>query len=124
MWLTPKGFLTFSAVVWLPYGLYCFINPEALAETAGVTATTATGTIELRAMYGGLQAAVGSLALAGSLRDAWQRAALMGLFFVCAGLGSARLLAAVSAGELSFYTSLGLLFEWGSTAAAAWLLTR
>ena len=38
---------------------------------AGVAATNATGTVELRAMYGGLQTAIGALALLAGLSPAW-----------------------------------------------------
>ena len=119
-----KAFLAFSAAVWLPYGLYCLLEPGSLAESAGVTATTTTGTVELRAMYGGLQAALGALALGGLLRGAWQRHALFALLFVCAGLGSARLFGAFSAADCSQYTAVALTFELGSTAIAGWLLSR
>jgi hypothetical protein len=52
----PRIFFALTALVWLPYGIFCFFQPGYLAQAAGVTATSATGTIELRAMYGGLQA--------------------------------------------------------------------
>jgi hypothetical protein len=119
-----RAFLAFSGIVWLPYGIYCFLHPGALADSAGIAAGTSTGTAELRAMYGGLQAALGVLAFAGLIGGAWQRHALIALLFVCAGLGGARLLAAASAGEVSQYTAIALTFEIGSTAISAWLLSR
>ncbi len=63
-----RVFLGLVALVWLPYGLLCFFQPGFLAGAAGVTSTSATGSTELRAMYGGLQVAIGVLALAGALR--------------------------------------------------------
>ena len=36
-------YLGFSAVVWLGYGLYCFLSPQALEASAGVAFTSATG---------------------------------------------------------------------------------
>lgn len=39
----------------IPYGLFCFLRPGFLDEFAGVAATS----VELRAMYGGLQTAFG-----------------------------------------------------------------
>ena len=117
-----RPFLLFSAAVWLPYGLYCFATPSALTPIAGVAATTATGTVELRAMYGGLQAALGVLALVGIRRATLARPALIALAFLCAGLGSARLVAAILAQELGPYTACGLVFEWASAAVASTLL--
>ena len=107
-----------------PYGLYCFLRPGFLDAFAGVAATSTTGTVELRAMYGGLQTAFGVLALLGALRPALTHAALLTTAFLCAGLGSFRLLGAIAASEVSSYTGQGLLFELGATALAVFLLRR
>lgn len=117
-------FLGLSALVWLPYGLFCFFQPGYLEQAAGVVSATRTGTIELRAMYGGLQAALGALAAAGALRPALARHALVSLAVVCGGLGVARGCAALAAGAASGYTAFALGFEWTSAALAAWLLAR
>ena len=119
-----KQFLGLSALIWFPYGLYCFFAPTALAGSAGVTFTSATGATELRAMYGGLQAALGLLAFAGMQRASLTRPALVTLFTVTAGLGTARLLGAFSDGGWSGYTLMGLVFEFGSVLWAGSLLRR
>jgi len=111
-------FLGFSVLVWLPYGLYLVVQPGFLAGAAGITAGSATGTTELRAMYGGLQAALGLLALAGLLRPALRRTALTTLGTLTAGLGLARALGVVLDGGMSGYTASALVFEWGSAALA------
>jgi hypothetical protein len=117
-------FLTLSALIWLPYGLYCLLEPGSLAEIAGVAASTPTGTTELRAMYGGLQAAIGALALAGSLRERVRRSALVALTVLTAGLGSARLLGVWLDGGFSGYTGAGLGLEWTTCLLGCWLLRR
>lgn len=117
-------FLAFSAALWLPYGLYCFVDPGYLAEAAGVAAGSATGTTELRAMYGGLQAAIGALALASLFRAPLRQPALLCIAFLCAGLFTARLAGALLDASFSSYTGMGLAFESGSTAIASWLLVR
>jgi len=115
-------FLALSGLVWFPYGVYLFFAPGYLADAAGIVSTTATGNIELRAMYGGLQAGIGLLALAGALRPAWLRPVLFAGCFLFGGLALTRLLAALGTGELSSYTAFGLCFEWTSTLLALWLL--
>ncbi len=120
--MAAQIFFAITALIWLPYGLYCFFVPGYLAEAAGVAASTATGTIELRAMYGGLQAGIGALALAATLRPALIRPALVAGCFVFAGLALARLVATISIGEVTSYTVFALVLEWGSTAIALWLL--
>lgn len=117
-------FLGASALLWLPYGIYCFLQPGFLAGAAGVAALTPTGATELRAMYGGLQAGIGALSLAGCFAVGPRRAALLMLAFLCAGLGSARLLGAFAEGGFSSYTAAGLFFEWASTVLAIHFVRR
>jgi hypothetical protein len=117
-------FLVFSTLVWLPYGLWCLAQPGFLAGAAGVAYQSQTGSTELRAMYGGLQAAIGALALAGWLRAPLRRPALVALGFLCAGLALGRFSGVLVDGGTSTYTIVGLCFEVGSAAAAAWLLSR
>ncbi len=33
--LAIRLFLGFSALLWLPYGIYCFLQPNSLTEAAG-----------------------------------------------------------------------------------------
>jgi hypothetical protein len=117
-------FLGLFGLLSIPYGIFCFVRPGFLDGFAGVAATSATGTVELRAMYGGLQTAFGALALLGALRPAFAHTALLTTAFLCAGLGSFRLLGAMAAGEVSSYTGQGLVFELASTAIAIFLLRR
>jgi hypothetical protein len=117
-----RVFLSLSALLWVLYGLYCFAEPTQLAEAAGVGASTTTGTIELRAMYGGLQVAIGLLAGAAVLMPRLRPAALLTLAFLCGGLGLARLCATVLAAEVSAYTGGALGFELFSAGVSIWLL--
>ena len=41
-----RGFLAFTALVWLPYGIVCLLWPGHLADIAGVAAHTTTGWAE------------------------------------------------------------------------------
>jgi len=119
-----RVFLAFSAAVWLPYGVFCFLQPAFLAEAAGVTATTTTATIELRSMYGGLEFAMGLLAALALFRDSLRRPALITLGFLCAGLAVSRLLGAIIGAEVSAYTGFALAFELASTGLATCFLFR
>lgn len=114
-------FLAIFGLFSLPYGLYCFLQPGFLADFAGVGSLSTTGTIELRAMYGGLQAGFGALALFGALRPAYAPTILLATAFQCAGLGSFRLMAALGASEFSAYTTQGIAFELGATLIAFFL---
>jgi len=122
--LGARVFLGLFAMISIPYGVFCFFRPGFLDAFAGVAATSSTGMVELRAMYGGLQTGFGALALLGALRPAVTRTALLTTAFLCAGLGSFRLLGAVATSELSSYTAQGLVFELGSTVLALSFLRR
>lgn len=122
--LAIRIFLGLSALVWLPYGLYCFAQPGYLEQAAGIAAAGATATTELRAMYGGLQAALGALCLAGVLRPAIAPTALAALGVLTLGLGLARLGGIVLDGNVSSYTGVAVCFEWLSALLSAALLPR
>jgi hypothetical protein len=124
--MIERIFLGLSALIWLPYGIYCFFAPDFLAGDgmAGVAATTATGSTELRAMYGGLQAAIGALVGLALFRPALVRPALVMVAFLTTGLALARLSGAAIDGGFSSYTWGGLGFEITSASIAWWLLSR
>ena len=119
--MAARIFLAIFGLFSLFYGIYCFLQPGLLAEFAGVSALSTTGTVELQAMYGGLQTGFGALALFGALRPAYAPTILLATAFQCLGLGSFRLMGALSASEFSAYTSQGIAFELGSTLIAFFL---
>jgi len=122
--MAARVFLAFSVLLWLPYGVYCFFDPGFLAGAAGVASQSPTGSTELRAMYGGVQTAIGALALMGVLRPALRRPALLALGFLASGLALARLGGVALDGSASTYTVTGLCFEITTAVLSAFLLSR
>lgn len=122
--MAARIFLGLSALAWLPYGLFCLAKPSSLESIAGIAASITTGTVELRAMYGGLQVAIGVLCALGFASAAWRHHALTTLGIITAGLGLGRLVGVVAAGGgLSAYTAMALGFELAS-AGVAYTLAR
>ena len=119
-----RAYLSIAGIMWLVYGIYLLAAPQALASTAGVAATSTTGLIELRAMYGGLEMAVGAFALAAAALPWMLRSGLLAMGLSCAGLGVTRLASALAAGEFSTYTRQGLALELTLTVLALWLFLR
>jgi len=117
-------FLLVEALLWVPYGIYCLFVPEVLAESAGVTATSATGVTEVRAMYGGLQFAIGAGCVWGAFSEDLQRSAVWLLFLLTSGIGTARVIGVGLDGGLGAYTSLALVFEFVTAAWAGRILLR
>jgi hypothetical protein len=117
-----RAFLILSVLVWLPYGIYCFLVPGGLADYAGVVGRTATGSTELRAMYGGLEAAIGVFALVALVRPALTRPFVLASAFLCSGLLLARASGLALDGGFSGYTAGALLFELAGTTWAITIL--
>lgn len=84
------AFLVLNGIVWLGYGAYLLFDPAALAEIANVEGSTAGGLVELRAMYGGLQSAIGILSLVAARSATMARPYLLGLAVLVAGLAVGR----------------------------------
>ncbi len=122
--MAARVFLALSALVWLPYGIYCFFAPHSLADAAGVVYSSPTGSTELRAMYGGLQAGIGLLAGLGVFRASLRRPALVALAFLTGGLVTTRLLGAALDGGVSSYTATAIVFELTSVVLASALAFR
>jgi len=118
-----KLYLSISALIWLPYGLYCVFSPEYLDGAAGVVGATPTGTTEIRAMYGGLQASIGVMCAVALARAEMSRSAIIAIAFLTSGLFLARFAGFVIDGSASEYTNGVLVFE-GSYAAVSILLLR
>ncbi|MEO1936212.1 MAG: DUF4345 family protein [Myxococcales bacterium] len=106
-----RGFLILMTLVWLPYGAMCFIDPGLLAESSGVVATTPTATTEIRAMYGGLQAAIGALALLAAIKSHLAKSALIALAMLSGGLLTARLIGLAMDGGYTGYTGMAIGLE-------------
>jgi hypothetical protein len=90
--MAAKIFLGINAALFIVYGLMCLASPSVAADQAGIQMTTGDASAEMRAMYGGLQTAIGMLALAGTLRAELRRAVLFTFAFLFFGLASGRMI--------------------------------
>jgi len=108
---STKIYLALSVLLWLPYGVYCAFVPAYLDGAAGVVGATATGTTEIRAMYGGLQASIGVLCAFALARVEHARSAILAIAFLVSGLFSVRLIGYLADGSASDYTHGVLVFE-------------
>ena len=116
-------FLALMALLFTPYGLYCLFVPETL-QAGGLLYETATGSTEIRAMYGGLQTAVGLFAAWGALAPERAGQVLPALFALFAGLALGRLFGVVADGDVTSYTGGALVLEIVCAAFLVFLLRR
>ena len=70
-------------------GVWFFAAPEAV-ESLGLQLQGASGSAEVRAMYGGLQLGLGLYFLVALRRPSWERPALRVALFTVGGLGLGR----------------------------------
>lgn len=120
--MIARVFLGLQVLIFIPYGLYCLVNPEMLAGSAGVAASSVTGRIELQSMYGGLQVAVGFMCLMGLLKPRFDQVALYALLFIFAGLAVVRVSLALSQGEFTSYTVFAMSYETACLLFLCWHL--
>lgn len=112
--------LVANALVWLPYGLVCLLRPSTLADVAALGLASPTAIVEVQAMYGGLEIAIGVLALWGALRPRWAEAAIWSLLVLYCGLVGGRGLGLITSGDRSAYNLGAIAFELTGALSAAW----
>ena len=108
-----KVTLWVAALAFIPYGLACLYDPVLPAKFAGFAISSADGSAEIAAMYGGLQTGFGFYCLWGALRADLYRPALASLVLLIGALATARLFWALgSLASISGYTYGALAFEF------------
>ena len=120
--MVARVFLGLQALIFIPYGLYCLVEPTLLEGSAGVKAITATGVIELQTMYGGLQTAVGVLCALGAMVERYRHSALTALLFIFAGLAVVRVTLGLTHGDFSGYNVFAMSFETLSLMFLLWVM--
>ncbi|WP_269618537.1 DUF4345 family protein [Zhongshania sp. BJYM1] len=117
-------FLVYLMLMWLGIGGWLIVDPAALEASAGVAALSPTGETELRAMYGGLELAIGGAALLALLRPRWRCHVLFLNGVVAGGIAGGRLVGVVLSGEMSVYTMTALAFELSTVVICVILALR
>ena len=90
--------LLISALTFGIYGLICLADPSIVTGFAGIEPAGAPGWTELRAMYGGLEAAFGFFLLIAFLRQELEWPGLLALAILTAGLASGRIVGLLTHG--------------------------
>ena len=116
-------FLIYLMLSWFGIGAWLIFDPAALESYAGVAALTPTGETELRAMYGGMELAIGGAALLALLQPRWRCHVLFLNGVVAGGIAGGRLVGVALAGNMSVYSLSALTFEL-STVVICLLLAR
>lgn len=113
-----KLFFLINALVWTGYGILCLLVPgmlsgEVVTDLIVFDLTEAVAKTEVRAMYGGVQLAIGLFAALVLLKQLHQRTALLFYLLLFAGLTFSR-----AAGLLIDGPSFSYSFSDGFTSAS------
>lgn len=117
--------LVLSGITFIGFGVASLIWPGTLLVSVGIAPDTAAGRTEIRAMYGGLELAIGLFFLLSARRDDRVEPALLASTLFFFGLGAGRLCGMVLEGQapapipafLAVEIVAGSLSLWGWSAA-------
>jgi hypothetical protein len=121
MTMTQKIFLALNALVWTPYGLVLIFNPELLADMGVFDQSDWVEKVEVRAMYGGAQFAIGLYALIALLKPQ-QHAASATLFLTLlfVGLASTRFVGLMLEDAAELFALSAEMSASGYNSGALW----
>ena len=122
--MATKLFLGVSGLLFVGYGLACLAFPGIVADTTGMQLATGTATVEVRAMYGGLQTAIGLLAGLAVVREPLRVPILLCLAVLFFGLVSGRLVGIAIDPDPGSYNFVAAGYEGVSAAIALALLSK
>ena len=120
--VVARGFLILTGLLIAGYGLYCLFNPMILHQYTGMGLSDPTAVTEIRAMYGGLQCAMGLYLLHCGLQPSRLGQGLLVSVFVFAGLAGARAYGLAVDGGDNGYNFAATLYEAASGLVALGLL--
>ena len=82
--------LIVPGLLFLGYGVVCWINPELPAENGGLFIVHQDGIAEMAALYGGLQCSLGAIITVSAILKGYLRPGLWLVFLCFGGLAAAR----------------------------------
>ena len=123
--LFVRWVLGFLAATFLLIGLSFLFIPKAIMGVVDIATESSTGVADIRAVYGGLDLAIGILLGLSFLRKEWSTGLAVGTH-TCACMAGGRLLgmARDGASDILTFGLLGVELLGAALAAVAWFLAR
>ncbi len=120
-YITP--YLIFTTLVWLPWGLLCVFDTAMIENIIAVVATSPSANTDLRAMYGGVQTAVGLMCLLAIFRRELFPNVLFTVAFLGSGLALSRSYGLAVDESHSIYTWGVIGYEYfAAISSIVWLI--
>lgn len=85
-----RAIITLSAILFIALGTAFLLWPAAMAAVVEITVSTPTAITDLRAVYGGMNLALGVYFATSIFSEARRKAALLALFAIFTGLAATR----------------------------------
>lgn len=104
-------YLALSGLLLAVYGIACLLNPQLVAQLTGLIIATPTALTEVRAMYGGLELALGVYFLCTAALAETTRQGLFCLLLCLGGLALARAVGMLIDGGDNGYNAGALAYE-------------
>ena len=120
--LLARSFLIFTGLVFAVYGAFCIISPQFVADTTGMHASDVAIT-EIRAMYGGLELALGIFLLYCLRNEKEVETGILLMIFCFAGLATTRAIGLFETGGDS-YNNSAFAYEFISFMMSIFALVR
>lgn len=111
-----RGLLWINGLFLVSYGAWCVFVPGTVTQVTGVVLPGPDAMTEARALYGGMELALGLLMLRGLKLPHFETARMVSIAFF-GGLGLARALGMVLDGSLGAYTVVAAIWEIGCAVA-------
>lgn len=115
----PRLVLALVAAIFAGLGLAFALAPATMMAAVDIAVPTPLAAGDVRAVYGGMQLAIGALLLAAAARAAWVRAGLLAATALFAGLLAGRLLGVALDGAPSAFGWLLAAAELAGLAISA-----
>jgi len=116
--------LGITGVIFFGYGLLCWLIPDPVLKLTGMQISAASGLVEFRAMYGGMQMGFGLWCLMALGAENRRIPGLWSVLLIMGGLALARVIAIFAGATISLYLSGALIYEGLTALAAAFFLGR
>ncbi len=118
-----RPYCLLHALIWLPWGLLCIVDIRLIENIIAVSSAVPHGQTDIRAMYGGVQSAMGLMALLACIKPRYFSQFVFALAFIAGGLALSRTFGLFVDGSYGLYTGAVLAYEYfAACSAMLWLM--
>ncbi|HHH29199.1 MAG TPA: DUF4345 domain-containing protein [Polyangiaceae bacterium] len=122
--MVSRFFVVVSALIYLGIGLWCIVDPVGMMADVGLTVEGANGTVEIQAMYGGLQLGMALFLAWCAAAEQRVRIGVAAVTLSIGGLGTGRMLSFLAQMPADTLHPMLIPVELSALVLGAFLLWR